>query len=144
VAGRRDPRAEVNVLADVALGCEMRSPGVQTHTHADRPAHERHLRRGCGRDRGLRRRKRDEERITLGVDLHAASRRECIAQQTPVLAQQLGVAVWAQLLQQLRRALDVREEQRYLTLRQIRAHAIDDAARVFQLFALARPATIRR
>jgi hypothetical protein len=47
-----------------------------------------------------------------------------------MFVEKLGVPLWPELVQQLRRALDVGEEQRHLPLRQIRAHAADDDARV--------------
>jgi hypothetical protein len=53
----------------------------------------------------------EEERIALRVDLRPAGVAEVLADEPPVLAGDLGVVV-AELLQQLRRALDVRERER--------------------------------
>src|SRR6476469_1500110 len=52
----------------------------------------------------------DEEGVALGVDLNAAVAGERLAQEAPVLGQCIRVGV-AELVQQLRRALDVGEEE---------------------------------
>ena len=71
---------------------------------------ERALRRARGQ-RGVRRlAKGDEEGVALRVDLLAAVLFECGAQDPAVLGQHLAVPV-SQLLEQARRALDVREEE---------------------------------
>ena len=51
-------------------------------------------------------------------------------------AEQLRVRLGAQLVEQLRRALDVGEEERHLTLRQVFAHEADDAAPCFSSIRL--------
>jgi hypothetical protein len=108
VAGGGDPRGAMNVDADVALVREQRLARVDAHAHADRPA------QGClsfpgGLERVLRTCKSDEEGIALRVDLDATVSRERLAERAAVLRQHLGVAV-AELTQQARRSLDVREE----------------------------------
>jgi hypothetical protein len=70
----------------------------------------------------LRRRESDEERIALRVDLDATMRDECIAKDTPVLRDCVGIRVRAEAVQQPCRALDVREEQRDGSAREIGAH----------------------
>jgi hypothetical protein len=47
----------------------------------------------------------------LGVDLDAAVAGERLAQDAPVLRQSLGVGLRAELVQKLRRTLDVGEEE---------------------------------
>ena len=47
VAGRADPGAEVDVLADVALLRQVRRARVQTHAHDDRAARQFDLRLFC-------------------------------------------------------------------------------------------------
>jgi hypothetical protein len=55
-------------------------------------------------------REREEERVALRVDLGPARLAERLADEPPVVARDLGVAV-AQLLQQPRRAFDVGEDE---------------------------------
>ena len=65
-----------------------------------------------GRRKRVRRAgERDEERVALRVHLDAAVPGERVPQHTPVLAQQLDVAL-SVLVQQPRRAFDVREQER--------------------------------
>ena len=68
-------------------------------------------------------RERDEERVPLRVDLDAAVLCERVAHHTPVLGQQLRIPL-AELVQQPRRALDVREQERHRAGRQLSAHAM--------------------
>ena len=56
-------------------------------------------------------RERDEERVALRVDLDAAVPRERVPQHPPVLGQRLRIPLRAELVQQPRRALDVREQE---------------------------------
>ena len=62
---------------------------------------------------------RGEERIALRVDDAALVRRDCGAQETLVVGEHLVVAVVAELLQQRRRPLDVREEKGDCACRQV-------------------------
>ena len=64
------------------------------------------------RDRARGRREGDEERVALGVDLDAAVARAGLADHTPMLGQRFGVSLGSKLVQELRRALDVGEEER--------------------------------
>ena len=111
VADRRDPRAAVNVHADVALLRQLWLAGMQPHADANRRRGERRL-AGRRRRRRVRRAcERVEERVALRVDLDAAVRGERLAQQAAVLGEQVGVRV-AVLGEELGRALHVGEEQR--------------------------------
>ena len=86
-----DPRAAVDVDPDVALRGWRRRAGVQAHSHPDRPGLERLLARARRRDSPRGRREGDEERVTLGVDLHTAVGREGVAQHAAMLGQRLGI-----------------------------------------------------
>ena len=112
VGERSHTRSPMHVEADVALGAEQRSSGVQAHADADRPARERLA--ACPRSvsRAPSGREGDEERVALGVDLDAAVGRERGAQRSPVLGERLAVRVRAEVPEQACRALDVGEEER--------------------------------
>ena len=64
----------------------------------------------------------EEERVALGVDLGSASLRASVAHDPPVLGERCGVALGAELVESLRRALDVGEEERDGARRQVGAH----------------------
>ena len=104
-----DPRRAVDVDADVALVGHDRLAGVDAHADADRAVLERVPRFGGRRDGVGGARKRDEEGVALGVDLDARVPGERVPQGAPVLGEQIGVARPV-LLEEPRRALDVREE----------------------------------
>ena len=80
------------------------------------------LRRRDGARRG---RERDEEPVPLRVHLDPAVRGAGRADQAPVLRERLGVALGAELVQQPRRPLHVREEERDRAGRKLAAHARD-------------------
>jgi hypothetical protein len=122
VARGGDPRGEVDVLAHVARLCDERRPRVRAHSHPDRAGRERR-RDLLGRlDCAVRRREREEERVALRVDLHPVLRLAGAAHDTPVRLERLRVALVAELAQQPRRALDVREEKRDGPARKVLAH----------------------
>ena len=93
---------------------------MQPHAHADRPAGKCALAVGGGGNGVRRAGEGDEEGITLRVDLDAVVLGKRRAESPPVLVQRLPVAV-AELLQQPRRTLHIREQQRHHTGRE-RAH----------------------
>src|SRR2546423_1401679 len=115
----------MDVDANVALVAEHGLTGVQTHAHTDGPALERVASLGGRgqRFRGLR--KRDEERVALSIDLYPTVPLECMTERPPMLAEHLGVAA-AELVQQLRRTFDVREQEGDGPGREL-AHTADDA-----------------
>ena len=119
MAARRDPRRPMDVVPDIALLDEMRRPGVQAHAHLDRAGRECRLRRLCGCERGRRLRERVEEGVSLRVHLDASVTRECFAQEPAVLQEGGAVALGPQLVEQARRALDVREKERHGSARQL-------------------------
>src|SRR6185503_9374515 len=118
VAGRTDPCGAHDVHPDVALVTHVRLAGVQPHAYPYLGA----LRPGVGGKRALAldcsangipgARERVEERVALRVDLAPAGGSEDIAQEPPVIGDHLAVLV-AQLLEQARGALDVREQERH-------------------------------
>ena len=109
----------MHIGADVTLLREQRRAGVKTHPH-------RQIERVLGLARGFERtgrgRKRDEECVSLRVDLDAAVTPERLAQNTPLLGQPAPVLLRAELVEKARRPLDVREEERDGAARQL-AHA---------------------
>ena len=130
VADGGDPRALVHVEADVPLLGQPRLARVQPHPHADRPVGQRALAVSGSGDGVRRAGEGDEERITLRVDLDALVLGKRRAESPPMLVQRLPVVV-AELVQQPRRALHVREQQRHDTGREIahhRARSWSDAA----------------
>ena len=81
VAGRRDPRAEVDVVADVASsvrGRRRRCAGPSARAPARRRAPSWPARAAAAPRRASG--EREEERVALRVDLDAAVRRERVAQ----------------------------------------------------------------
>jgi hypothetical protein len=115
-------RGAMDVRADVAPVADDRLAGVDADPDSDRAAGERRDgllgRRYCLPRRG----ERHEERVALGVDLDPAVPGESLAEHAAVLLEHVGVALCAELVEQPRRALDVREEQRHGAGRKL-AHA---------------------
>ena len=68
------------------------------------------LRLARGAERAGGGREGDEERVALRVDLDAAVPLERVAQDTPMLGERSRVVIRAELVQEARRPLDVREE----------------------------------
>jgi hypothetical protein len=107
----------VDPEADIPLACSAGLPRVQPHAdaHLDaiRPgmAFEGALSVDRARHRVARARERHEERVSLRIDLAAAMCLEALAEDPLVVGQQLAVPV-AEPLDELRRSLDVGEEQR--------------------------------
>src|SRR2546423_11617964 len=116
VTGRRDPRGSVEVRADIPLLRQYRRPGVKSHPH-------RKLELALSLTRRLERtwrgRKGDEERVTLRVDLDAGVVLERLPQDAPMLGQRVRIALLAELVQQPRRPLDIRKEERNRPARQL-------------------------
>ena len=110
--GGRDTGSTMHIDTHIALVRDQRLARMQPHPHPHRSAHQRRL--GLlGRRNGIRRPpERDKERITLRIHLHAAVMRERPTQDAPVLRECIGIPI-AELGQQTRRALDVREQERY-------------------------------
>ena len=124
VPSSRDPRRPVHIEPGVALVGLKRFPRVQPHPDAHRAAGKRELRVGGGRNRIGGTPERHEERIALRIDLHPVVLPPGLPQHTAVLGKHLGITV-AQLLEQPRRPLDVREEERHRPGREARAAPVD-------------------
>jgi hypothetical protein len=129
VASGRNPSRDVHVIADVTLAGYERCPRVQPDAHADRSCCQLLRDRGGGRERARRRLKGDEERIPLRVDLNPAVRSARLPHDAPVLAESIRISLRAKLVQELRRALYVREEKRDGPDREVVAHVYSIAAR---------------
>ncbi|CAN5650353.1 hypothetical protein BH20ACT14_BH20ACT14_17810 [soil metagenome] len=107
---RGDPRRPVDVKPDVALFRDEGLAGVDSHAHLHRPVCKRRPCAFCRHDRVRRTREGDEERIALRVDLDPARLLESLAENPPMLAEQLGVA-GAVLAKKPRRTCDIGEEE---------------------------------
>ena len=118
VRGAHHPRRAVDVDADVALVGDDRLTRVDPDPHLHRTVAERLLRFSRGRDGVSRADERDEERVALRVDLDPFVTTEHVAQGSPVLGKQRHVARPV-LVQQPRRALDVGEEERDRSSREL-------------------------
>jgi hypothetical protein len=106
-----DPRRSVDIEADITLPGNHGLAAVDPDPDPDRTRLERVLPFLRGGDCVGRLTERDEEGIALRVHLDSAVAVERLAQHPAVLRQSLGVGV-AKLLQELRRSLDVGEEER--------------------------------
>ena len=76
-----------------------------------------------GGERSRRGREREEEGVTLRVDLDPALRGTGLADDAAVLGERIGVALGAERVQQPRRALDVGEEEGDGAGREVVSHA---------------------
>ena len=122
VADGCDARASVHVDSDVSLLGYTRLAGVEPHPDADRPIGQAAL--GVhGRGSRVRRpRERHEERVTLRIDLDTVVGRTGRAHDPAMIVERIAVPV-AELVQQPRRPLDVREEERHHSTRELAWHA---------------------
>ncbi len=111
-AGCRDAGSAMDVFADVSLLRHEGRTGVQAGPHVDRPRSKRLRHRFRGGERARRRGEGEEERVALRVTLYAVVCCAGFANHPPVLGECLGVRPCAELVKQLRRALDIREEER--------------------------------
>jgi hypothetical protein len=111
ITGGGDARRPKNVGPDVLVLGEKGRSGMQSHAHADRPRLERLCDLGCSRERSRCGRKRDEERVALRVHLDATIHGAGIANNAPVLRKRPRVLLYAGVVEQPGRALDVREEE---------------------------------
>ncbi len=116
VAGSADARGAVDVDPDVARDRVHRFARVQAHSDPHvgilwpLVVRDRSLRVDAGQQRRPRGREGDEQAVARGVDVAAAVRRDGFADEPMVVGQQGGVRV-AELLEEARRPIDVREEQ---------------------------------
>ena len=121
VAGGRDPRRPVHVEPHVPPIGPERLACVQSHPHPHRAARKRELRVRGGRHGIGRTRKGDEESVALRVDLDALVPPPGLPQRPAVLGKHVRIPV-AQLPEEPRRPLDIREEERHRPGREFGLH----------------------
>jgi hypothetical protein len=109
VADRGDSGGAMDVDSDVALVGYEWLAGVDPHPNANRAA-EGSLSLVRCYERILRPGERDEEGVALRVDLDPTMPGEGLAQDLPMLSERVCIGI-AELVEQLRRALDVGEEE---------------------------------
>jgi hypothetical protein len=85
VANRRQSGGPVDIAAEVPLLCEERRARVQPDPHLDRPGCQRLVHRLGGYKRTRRGREREEERVTLCVNLDSAPLCARLTDHPPVL-----------------------------------------------------------
>jgi len=95
---------------------------MHTHPYADRPPLQSMSTFGRGLERLGRRGKREEERVSLRVDLDPLVSGEDGAQCHPVLRQFMGVAFLTKFIEKLRGASDVREDECHRAARKVPTH----------------------
>jgi hypothetical protein len=111
----------VHVDSDVSLVRQPRLTRMQSHANPDRAVRERALAVRGGGDRIGSSAEGDEERVTLRVHLDAVVIGERRPESPPMLVQRLLITV-AELMQQSRRALDIRKQQRHYAGWEISRH----------------------
>ena len=116
LGGAHDPGGAVDVEAGEELAVARGLARVKPDADAEGLARPRMGGMGAlgggGRlDRLARARKGEVEAVALHLDLDSPMRRAGVAQEPPVRVERLDVALAAQRLEQLRRALDVGEEE---------------------------------
>ena len=125
VAGGSDARGAVDVVSHIALvGQKRRSVCRPTRT-CILPGRERIHEGGGGHERSRRGREREEEGVTLRIDLHPALVGAGLADDAAVLGERIGVPLGAEGVQELGRALDVGEEEGDSAGRQVVSHRAD-------------------
>ena len=116
VARCRDPGGSMDVQADVGAVAHDPLARVQSHSHSHGstagplPGGQRALRRHAGRKCRRGAREGCEQRIPFGAECRATSLVHRFAEQAVMLAQEVRVPI-AELLEQPRRALNVREQE---------------------------------
>jgi len=126
VPGPRDTRSAMDVDARIPLLVDHRRAAVESHANTDlaalRPVLRDERLLGFGRcgDRGTGVHEYREELVAVDVDLQPAVARDGLAQEPPLLGEQLRVLL-SGLMHKPRGALDVGEEERNGARRE-RAH----------------------
>jgi len=119
-----DPRRPVHVDADIPLLVQMRGARVDADAHPDRPGGQPLEHAGRSPECARCGRKGDEEGVPLRVDLDAAVGVEGLAQDAAMLRQRRRIPLGTQLVEQLRRPLDVGEEEGDGSGRKVALHSI--------------------
>ena len=129
VAGGSYARGAVDVVSYIALVGQKRRSGVQADPDLHLPGRERTREGGSGRERSRRGREREEEGVTLRIDLDPALPGAGLADDAAVLGERIGVALGTEGVQELGRALDVGEEESDRAGRKVVAHGARSSAR---------------
>ena len=108
-----DTGGEIDRAAEVAVVLGDDVTGVDAHAHADRMLGERTLDRAGAQHRLARAGEGEHERVALLLDLGAVMALEQVADERVVVAEEQACPLLTQTLQHLRRALDVREDDRH-------------------------------
>jgi hypothetical protein len=93
VTRRRNTRSAMHIDPDVPLVGDDRLAGMQSNPHSNRCVGKGIACSGCRCECVGRLRERDEERVSLRLHLDATVACERLAQEAPVLRQQVGVVV---------------------------------------------------
>jgi hypothetical protein len=120
--GGRDPGGPVHIGAHAPLGRSKRGARVDPDTHPDGPGSQRTITVSGGFERTVRRAEREEEGVTLRVDLDAAMPSEGFPEHAAVLGQGVRVGALTQLVQKSTGTFDVREQERHRSRGQVGAH----------------------
>ncbi len=112
-----DPGSLVHVDAHVLGLIEHRLARVHTDPDPHQPVGKRRLRLRYRRYRFRRRRERVEQAVARLIDFVAGVRAEGLPQGTTVVGQRLPISLGAELVEQRRRTLDVREHERHRSRR---------------------------
>jgi hypothetical protein len=122
VTASSDASRPVHFDPDVSLVDDFWRSGVDSDANPDRARGETFYRGGCRRESTRRRRESNKEGIPLRIDLDAAIRAERFAQDAAMLHQGRRILNGAQAVQQLRRTLNVREEEADRSGRELALH----------------------
>ena len=112
-----DPSRLVHVRPDVLGRIEHRLARMHTDPDPHRPVGKRRHRLRHRRYRFRRRRERVEQAVARVINLVARVRTERLPQSAAVVGQRLLISLGAELVQQRRRTLDVREHERHCSRR---------------------------
>src|SRR5215218_2337127 len=127
MACRCDSSGPVDIDSDISLLGNVRRACVDAEANADRSLSQSCLRLSRRLQRTRRRREGNEEGVSLRVDFDAAVGGESLADHASMLAERLRVTLRTELMQELRRAFDVSEDERHRSGRQIAPHKRNDA-----------------
>ena len=126
VSGGRDACSSVHVETHIPLVRKDRLAGMDPDANPDRARRERVLSDPRRLDGVARSSEGEEERVTLRVDFDASVRRRRLTKDPAMLGEHFDVVI-PQFVKQAGRALDVREDERDRSRREIDLTAPDDA-----------------
>ena len=120
--GGRDPGGAVDVGADVPFGRANRGARVDPDTDPDGSRPQGTISVPGSLERTAGRPEREEESVTLRVDLHPAVTSEGLPQHAAMLRQDVRIGALPELVEQPRGSFDVSEQERDRSSRQVSAH----------------------